>query len=602
MKRALSMVPEVPETTRFLLRTAAELVRQGHGQEAEILYRHILTAHGHLADAIGELGHLVQQRGELDSARAYFGLALLLEPEHPEVCNNLGVLASTQGAKLEALSWFKKALKSRPDSVVALNNLGLTLEDLGHHEMVETVFRSVLALDGQNIQGLCGLGMALSRQQRWGEALACLERAVERSSGTPSVYNDLALHHFLRAEADPSQTEALEKAVTIARQTLAIEPNNLDALFMVGTSLVLLGSVTEGATMLDHVIRLNPGMARAHYHRSIIRSAWSDADCAHARALLAQARTDGERIDFHFTLGKILVDRREYLASMVHFHEGNRLIRQGYTYDESAQRASFEAYARGIDHDFLQTRAGWGDPDDSVVFVIGMPRSGTTLIEQILASHSQVHGAGELEQLLKVLKTWLPDPEAGPRGGETLDQADWAAMGREYLSGLPRIAHGKRLVVDKMPLNFRFAGLIRLMLPNARIIHAVRSPLDTCLSIYQSKFITPSLRWTFDLAEIGHYYRMYKALMDHWHRVMAGQILEVRYEALIQNQEQQTRRMLEHCGLEWEEGCMRFHETRRSVRTASLSQVTRPMYGNSVGRWQHYGEMLRPLLDVLDPL
>jgi hypothetical protein len=248
---------------------------------------------------------------------------------------------------------------------------------------------------------------------------------------------------------------------------------------------------------------------------------------------------------------------------------------------------------------------GGGDPSRVPIFVLGMPRSGTTLTEQIIASHPEVYGAGELHDLLKVAHrniTGTTAPIVFPDNLRSLDQPTLAAWGAEYVAGLQQRAPDARRITNKMPANFFAVGLVHLMLPNAKIIHVNRNPVDTCLSCF-TRLFNHKQEHTYDLAELGQYYVHYARLMEHWRKVLpAGAFLDVNYEDIVADQESQARRLIEYCGLEWNDACLDFHNTKRSIRTASLTQVRQPIYTTSVERWRHYEKFLEPLLDALGDL
>lgn len=233
-----------------------------------------------------------------------------------------------------------------------------------------------------------------------------------------------------------------------------------------------------------------------------------------------------------------------------------------------------------------------------------MPRSGTTLVEHILASHSRVYGGGELSDLRRLaggLNKLSPTGHDFPDGVADLGPKDLHRLGRTYWEAVRRRAPDAPHVTDKAPGNFRYLGLIHLMLPRARIIHCVRNPVDTCLSCYKLLFVSGQ-NFSYDLVELGRYHRLYTRLMDHWRAVMPGRILDVRYEDLVAAQERETRRLLEFCGLPWEDACLSFHTTRRLVKTASATQVRQPIYKSAVGSWKRYARHLGPLLESLGPL
>jgi hypothetical protein len=313
--------------------------------------------------------------------------------------------------------------------------------------------------------------------------------------------------------------------------------------------------------------------------------------------------SDEDRICLHFALGKAFADLEQNEASFRHFLEGNALKRRTSGYDEAATLSFFERIAAVFTRELMQRMRGGGDPSRVPVFVVGMPRSGTTLIEQILASHSKVFGAGEREEFGEAafsLGQANGTTARFPEVVSTLSADELRQLGARYLDLVGAATGPAERIVDKLPLNFTFVGLIHLALPNARIIWARRDPIDTCVSCFSTLF-GGNQPHTYDLGELGRYHRAHEALMHHWRGVLPhGIMLEVRYEDVVEDLEGQARRMLKHCGLEWEDACLEYHRTQRSVRTASVAQVRQPIYRRSVGRWRAYQHLLQPLLQALD--
>jgi Sulfotransferase family len=303
-----------------------------------------------------------------------------------------------------------------------------------------------------------------------------------------------------------------------------------------------------------------------------------------------------EQIELRFALAKAYDDTGRPDDAFRQLLAGNALKRRQIAYDEAATLTEIDRIQAIFTPKLMQSLQGEGDPSSVPIFIVGMPRSGTTLIEQILASHPHVFGAGELPNLSLSVADLRPAMGcAFPDAMERMSGDDLRQLGSRYVSDIVRLAPNAAHITNKMPANFLFAGLIHLTLPNARIIHAVRDPLDTCVSCF-SKLFASGQPQTYDLEELGRYYWRYQALMKHWHRVLPpGRILDVRYEDVVADLEGQARRIVSHCGLEWDPNCLAFHETTRPVRTASATQVRRPLYRSAVGRAQSYEPFLRPL-------
>jgi hypothetical protein len=305
-----------------------------------------------------------------------------------------------------------------------------------------------------------------------------------------------------------------------------------------------------------------------------------------------------------FALGKVYADIGDHGRAFQRLLAGNAAKRAAIAYDEQAALAQFDRVETVFTRELIAAKTGGGDPTRMPIFVLGMPRSGTTLIEQILASHPMVHGAGELSVLNQVVNTVSATDGAGfpyPDYVRALDASGLQRLGAQYLAGVDELArkHGAadfERVTDKMPSNYYFAGLIHLALPNAKIIHSVRNPLDTCISCF-SKLFSAEQNHTYDLGELGRYYRRYQQLMTHWHEVLpADSMLDIRYEDVVADLEGEARRIIAYCGLPWDERCLAFHKTNRPVRTASATQVRQPIYNSAVNRWRAYEKEIGPLL------
>jgi len=332
------------------------------------------------------------------------------------------------------------------------------------------------------------------------------------------------------------------------------------------------------------------------------------ADDEHFAALRAAEKkmaefSDNRRLSLHFALGKCYDDIKDYGQAFPHYLAGCRIKRAKLGYDPAAAARQFVELQEIFSKDFIGRLRGSGDPSAMPIFVLGMPRSGTTLTEQILASHPDVFGAGELPDLLRIAhRKTHPATTSFPDNLRYLDSATLNAWGAEYVAAVQQRAPTEKHITDKMPANFFAVPLIHLMLPNAKIIHVNRNPVDTCLSCFTRLFHRKQ-EHTYDLAELGRYYADYARLMDHWRKVLpADAFLDIRYEDIVADQEKEARRLLDWCGLEWNPACLDFHQTKRQIRTASVTQVRQPIYSTSVERWRKYEKFLGPLLKELGDL
>jgi hypothetical protein len=305
----------------------------------------------------------------------------------------------------------------------------------------------------------------------------------------------------------------------------------------------------------------------------------------------------------HFALGKAFDDLGQHERSFRHLRDGNALKRAGLAYQEKEVLLLLERIRTAFTPELMQQKYGEGHHSDVPVFVVGMPRSGTTLVEQILASHSKVYGAGEIETFYQAIAKFRSRNGAAaefPDFVQAMSPEALRDLGSDYIQLTKSAAPSAERIVNKLPLNFKYVGLIHLALPQARVIHICRNPLDTCFSCFSLLF-TGAQSFSYDLGELGRYYRGYAAVMDHWRNVLPrGVMIEVQYEDLIADLEGQARAIVDHCGLPWEDSCLAFHQTKREVKTASSVQVREPLYRTSIGRWRPYEKFLQPLIQALN--
>jgi len=426
-------------------------------------------------------------------------------------------------------------------------------------------------------------------QRDWDSAIRTLNRIVKADRDNASAWSDLGGAYLQAGEAGRAET-ALNRA-------LALTPDAVPVLGNLANLKKQMGDAPAAAGFYRKILTQIPNSARAWEELARVkRFQAGDPDIdAMIKLLGAGGLNDEDRMYAEFALGKAHEDVGSYDQAFSHFAEANRLKRQTLPFDIQAHRAAVDGLIRIFDADFMGRHQGQGHADTRPVFVLGMPRSGTTLIEQILASHSAVVGAGELEIMSEVVAASIP---AFPGGAAMLSGHNFDAIGRQYVNSLGAYGNKAQRITDKMPRNFLFIGLIAVALPDARIIHCRRSPLDTCFSCFTQHFPFGQ-EFSNDLTELGAYYQLYGRLIDHWHRVLPGRIFDVAYEDVIADPERQARRLIDFCGLAWEDACLNFHETKRQVATASAAQVREPIHARSVARWRRFAEHLGPLQNAL---
>jgi tetratricopeptide (TPR) repeat protein len=365
--------------------------------------------------------------------------------------------------------------------------------------------------------------------------------------------------------------------------------------------LIDLGRNKEAAENLRAILVADPRNVAAIAGLASARDAGSEeGNLERFEFALADPDLPAERkVALHMALGQIYDQKKQPREAFTHFMQGNELDRTDY--DLKSFRKQIDTLAELFTPFFFMSKTDFGDPSESPVLIVGMPRSGTTLTEQILSSHPLVEGAGELSEIEKIYSSVVGHPSQLQRSLSKLTDADCKALAARYLAELDRHSRSARRVVDKMPHNFMQLGFIALLFPRAHIVHCRRDPMDNCVSIFTQRF-NKMHSYATDLKMLGLYYREYHRLMNHWHKVLPLKMFEIQYENMIADQEAMSRKLIDFVGLEWDDACLSFHETERTVTTPSRWQVRQPIYTTSVKRWKKYEEFLGPLKEGLADL
>ena len=540
------------------------------------------------ADAHNNLGVTLMELGHYTKAETSYLQALQIRPEFAEAYNNLGnnyrALNQSEAARISYL----QAIHLKTDYAVAHNNLGVTLKDLNLlNEAHASVIRA-LELMPDYAEAHSNLSAILQDMGRFADSELSCRRALQINPQLVRAHNNLA--GTLRVLHNP------EAAKISYENALRIDPLHLDSLHGLGHLYLEQGNIEQANTLYRQILQIQPLNMAVRY--SLTTTDQNDEDnFAVLKSLAAQpdALSSKDKIYLHFALGKAYHDRADYTHAFKHYQSGNTLKRATLDYRPEAESLRYTGIMQSFDAIAMTRMRTTGDPSRLPVFILGMPRSGTTLVEQIIASHPDVYGAGELADLLNLVQNF----HASAQPGIQHEPDKLTQLGSEYLNVLKKRAPNALRVTDKMPGNFSAIGLIHLILPNAKIIHVRRNPLDTCLSCFTQLF-THGHEYSYELTELGLYYAGYRQLMEHWRSVLPkGSFLEVDYEEIIADQITQARRLIDYCELEWNDSCLDFHATNRPIQTASVMQVRQPIYNSSVERWRHYGPCLTPLIAAL---
>jgi tetratricopeptide (TPR) repeat protein len=538
---------------------------------------------------------LLHRQGRLDEAAQLYKLVLRSDRSHFEALHNLGIVRISQGKPGDAVKLIRRALYERPNSPEAHNSLGSALHSMDRRDEALVHYQKAIALRPDYLEALNNTAVLLQSLNRGAEAVSHYEKVLAIKPDFAGAHDHIA--RALRA------LNRHQEAVAHYEKAIDLDPQKADLHTRLGIALQELGMLDRALDAHARAIELAPD--NTGFYLELAQCKRFTRDDPHLAAMQKLAcgmisLSDEAQMHLHFALGKAFEDLGQYEQAFSHLIAGNALKRKQTAYDEVATLGLLDRIRSVFTHNLLHGPPR-GHASSVPVFIIGMPRSGTTLIEQILASHSMVHGGGELMEFETVLGQLT-----GTRGSRVtfpeeipdLDDELLQKLGNRYVDAVRAYGSAER-ITDKMPSNFRFAGLIHLALPHARIIHARRDPIDTCLSCF-SKLFAGDHPYVYELGELGRYYRAYDTLMAHWRAVLPkGVMLEVQYEELVGDIETQARNIVGHCGLEWEDACLAFHRTERSIRTASFAQVRQPIYRSSVGRWRPRQDVLSPLIDAL---
>jgi tetratricopeptide (TPR) repeat protein len=578
---------------------ALSLRELGRPADAVAAFREAVRLGPALPEARSNLGQMLLERHQPEEALVHCREALRLRPGYPEALNNLGNVLRELGRLEQAKACYQQVLRARPRQAMAHNNLGQALQEEGRLGEALACYRQALALEPRSARFLCNLATALHELERDADALALCQRALQAD---PRYGDAHALLGALLQEAGDGGG-----ARAAYHEALRLKPDGADARLGLGQTLAEEGDLDTALACyreaLLHEPR-NPG-AHAALATSLGRKL-PEEDLDAALRLLGAPMSERQRSALRYGLAHALDGRGRYGEAAEQLRLANAarlqlLVRQGKGYDPAAHDRFVGQLTAAFDADYFARVQGWGLDSEEPVVVVGLPRSGTTLTEQVLASHSQVHGAGELRFARDAFDEMpaLLGVRAGPADcvGRYSPQAVRAAAGR-HLEKLRQLAPSARRVVDKMPDNYLHLGLLATLFPRARFIHTRRDVRDTALSCWLTNF--KQINWACDLDHIATRVLAYQRLMAHWRRVLPVPLLEVDYEETVADLEGVARRLVAFCGLEWEPACLNFHKGRRPVRTASVMQVRQPIYSHSVGRWQNYKAALGPLLEALE--
>jgi tetratricopeptide (TPR) repeat protein len=559
LEKATRLAPKMEEAHFQLGKALAQL---GRGQEAdEAFERCFALSPVRRMMALAAEHH---QAGRMREAEQLCRQVLQKQPGHVDALRMMGLIAAAAGDLDEAEYLLRQSLAAAPDHVPAMFELGRVLRELDRHEEAIDIYREILAIQPENPKA----------------------------------------HYRLAGVLAPAALT--EEAARAYRRCLELAPRYAAAWLGLGHMLKTLGQVDEGIDAYRRCLELEPNFGEVYYSLANLKTyRFDDDEIAEMQHQLEHTDLpDASEVNFLFALGKAHEDRGDYDAAWHFYEEGNAKQRMLVSYDPVQTEVTNSELIEFFNADFFAATHGMGNPDASPIFVLGLPRSGSTLIEQIIASHSEVEGTSELPYVGRLTKSLNRNRADGMRYPAVLAELEarhFERLGRDYLDMAARHrVEGTPRFIDKMPNNFPSVGFIHSILPNAKIIDARRHPMDACLGNLRQLYARGQT-FSYDQCDIGEYYLQYLRMMAHWDEVLPGRVLRVCYEDTVANLDSQVRRILDYLELPFEEACLNYHDTDRAVRTASSEQVRQPIYTSGVGYWKHYEAYLDDLREILEP-
>ncbi len=660
--------PEVKAQASFA--AALEALRANRPHRAEAICREYLAENPGSVNHLRMLGHALMKQARYPEAEQIVRQALALKPDFPHLHEDLGSLLAMQQRFEDAVQSLERAIQLEPALPLARRKLGEALAALGRGAEADEAFKEYIDQDPE--KSLVAIALEQLGSGHTDEAIATLRKALRESPDNIDAMRCLAQIHMRNKDHLGDAEALLRRATSLApdyaaawmllggvlheslrhresiepfRRVTVIEPRNALGWTSLASAYSQSGDAERSRDAYERAVALDPRLPGAQMglghilktlgdqagalraYRAAIAAKpdfgevyWSmanlkvfrfeDAEIATMEEQLARSDlADNPEIHFRFALGKAYDDMGDFDRAWHYYDTGNRKQRQQVFHDPVAFEVRHEEIIEVFSHEFLELHAGKGYESAAPIFIVGLPRSGSTLIEQILASHSQVEGTQELPTLSHLATSigrYRRDRKQYPLSVRELGGREFRGYGRQYIEEASKYrATNRPYFTDKLPNNFSHVGLAHLILPNAKIINARRHPFDSCLGGYKQLF-GKGQDFTYDMNELAVYYRKYHETMQHWHRVLPGKVLDVHYEETVSDLETQVRRILSHCGLPFEEACIRFHETERAVKTASSEQVRQPIYTRALGYWRHYEKHLEvwreELADIVDEL
>ncbi|MBF0197399.1 MAG: tetratricopeptide repeat protein [Planctomycetes bacterium] len=628
MNQAIQLEPKVSShhtNIGVIFKTVGDMV------QAEKAYREALALNPKDSEAYNNLANTLYAKNELDEAKELLEQAIALRPNFYHSLNTLGIIYFRKGDLQKSYEMLRATLKAKPDFSLAMKNLGNVF--LAQHNLTAALKwynkslklspneRSTILLKAkaclmlgrfEEIESLCNraekygptdAGIHILRAQvcehknEYQSAKTHFQKALELGGNSPSVHHKLGAVLFQQLENIPEAEMHFKKA-------LEADPHHQETLFYISSLYIIDGKHDLAEANLKKLLSINSDHAQGYRLLAHIKKTDSDdgPTIAQMEAMIASdALSDNKVTDLHYALADALDHKSRYSEAFVHLKKANDRDDTRHTFDKDGLFRKVRELKEVFNKDFFAQRKDYGSYSELPVFIVGMPRSGTTLTEQIIATHPSVHGAGELKQIGAIrnrLSDYSPEKRTFPFSALDISYDDSKIISNKHIEYLQSMSPDSVRVTDKMPFNLFSLGLMALLFPRAKFIYCKRNALDNCLSCYFVRFVE-KMTFSTNLENLGHMYLAHEEVMKHWQEVLPQNILEVNYEETIANQEEQSKKLLETVNLDWDERCLEYYKTERPIRTASNWQVRQPLYNSSVARWKNYEKELEPLRKII---
>jgi len=563
----------------------------GQMQDAVKSFEQVIALQPDYAEAYNNLGTTLEEMGQLDEAVNCYEKALGIQPDDVNVLNNLGSTHNLLGQNNEALNSYKQVLSINPDSAAAHNNIGIIYQEMGQVEEAIKYYTKVITINPEHAEAHNNLGSCYNTLKQFDAAIKSYGKAIAINPNHADTHSNLgiALHELGQSD----------EALNSFKQVLIINPNDAGAFNYIGIILQELGHTDAAFSNFVHALAINPGNIEFHRNLALMKNyKKGDTQLTQMQSLLsADNLSQSERIQLCFALAKAYADLGEKDELFKVLNEGNQLRKEELNYSVEKDLNNHSLLKKMFVSN-IENSSSYDPLAIRPIFIVGMPRSGTTLVEQIISSHHKVYGAGELSILGNLVTPIMNDYVAY---NHSLSLKKIVSIRQRYSNNLSNLNASESIITDKMTQNFRYIGFILKAFPEAKIINLKRDSRAVCWSIYKSYFPAKGLGFAFNMKDLARYCNSYNELMIFWHELFPNKIYDICYEDLTTNQEEETKKLLEYCELDWDDNCLNFHKNKRTVKTTSSLQVREKMYQGSSEAWKKYEKQIQPLIDGLKP-